>query len=123
MLALLSSFHGGTKGIIFYSILFFFCSQRPQVPVCTFTIIPQSATLVRIVYLGMYCLEITFRGGGLVSIRDGAYSRFDRTSVISDFMPTSGLRVSQYQTQLKSLILFVMKQRAPSQFLWVSQRY
>ncbi|KAL1465599.1 hypothetical protein WDU94_005154 [Cyamophila willieti] len=67
-------------------------SNRPQVPVCTFTIIPQSATLVRIVYLGMYCLEITFRGGGLVSIRDGAYSRFDRTSVISDFMPTPGLR-------------------------------
>lgn len=56
--------------------------QRPQVPVQTFTIIPQSVTLLRLAYQGMYCLEIRLRGGGLVSLRDGAYSRFDRSNVV-----------------------------------------
>lgn len=33
------------------------------------------------------------RGGGLVSIRDGAYSRFDRSNVVDEFTPTQGLKV------------------------------
>ena len=67
--------------------------QRPQVPVQTFTIMPQSPTLLRIAYQGMYCLELRLRGGGLVSLRDGAYSRFDRSNVVDEFTPTQGLKV------------------------------
>lgn len=67
--------------------------QRPQVPVQTFTIMPQCVTLVRIAYQGMYCLELRLRGGGLVSLRDGAYSRFDRSYVVDEFTPTQGLKV------------------------------
>lgn len=37
-------------------------------------------------------MEIRVRGGGLVSIRDGAYSRFDRSKVIEEFTPTQGLK-------------------------------
>lgn len=66
--------------------------QRPQVPVMSFCIIPQSPTLLRIGYQAMYCLEIRLRGGGLVSIRDGAYSRFDRSNVVDEFYPTQGLK-------------------------------
>lgn len=73
------------------SVLCYF--QRPQVPVQTFTIMPQSPTLVRVTYQGIYCLELRLRGGGLVSLRDTAYSRFDRTNVVSDFSPTPGLKV------------------------------
>lgn len=40
----------------------------------------------------MYCMEIRLRGGGLVSIRDGAYSRFDRSNVVEEFTPTQGLK-------------------------------
>lgn len=69
--------------------------QRPQVPVLTFCILPQSPTLIRLSYQSMYCLEIRFRGGGLVSIRDGAYSRFDRSNVVEEFSPTQGLKVRQ----------------------------
>ncbi|CAD7082039.1 unnamed protein product [Hermetia illucens] len=65
---------------------------RPQVPVLTFCILPQSPTLIRLSYQSMYCLEIRFRGGGLVSIRDGAYSRFDRSNVVEEFSPTQGLK-------------------------------
>lgn len=37
-------------------------------------------------------MEIRLRGGGLVTIRDGAYSRFDRSNVIEEFTPTQGLK-------------------------------
>lgn len=67
-------------------------NTRPQVPVQTFTIMPQSPTLLRLSYQGMYCLELRLRGGGLVSLRDGAYSRFDRSNVVDEFHPTQGLK-------------------------------
>lgn len=67
--------------------------QRPRVPVQTFTIMPQCVTLVKIAYQGMYCLELRLRGGGLVSLRDGAYSHFDKSNVVDEFTPTQGLKV------------------------------
>lgn len=68
------------------------CFQRPQVPVQSFTVMAQSCTLLRIAYQGMYCLELRIRGGGLVTVRDGAYSHFDRSNVVDVFTPTQGLR-------------------------------
>lgn len=70
----------------------YFQLQRPQIPVLSFCILPQSPNLLRLSYQTMYCLEIRLRGGGLVSIRDGAYSRFDRSNVIEEFTPTQGLK-------------------------------
>ncbi|XP_028152767.1 mediator of RNA polymerase II transcription subunit 14 isoform X2 [Diabrotica virgifera virgifera] len=67
-------------------------NSRPQVPVQTFTIMAQSCTLLRLAYQGMYCLELRIRGSGLVSLRDGAYSRFDRSNVVDVFSPTQGLK-------------------------------
>ncbi|CAH0553803.1 unnamed protein product [Brassicogethes aeneus] len=67
-------------------------NTRPQVPVQTFTIMAQSCTLIRLAYQGMYCLEIRILGAGLVSLRDGAYSRFDRSNVVDVFTPTQGLK-------------------------------
>ncbi|KAF7268704.1 mediator complex subunit 14 isoform X1 [Rhynchophorus ferrugineus] len=67
-------------------------TNRPKVPIQTFTIMPQSSTLIRIAFQGMYCLELRIRGGGLVSLRDGAYSRFDRSNVVDVFSPTPGLK-------------------------------
>ncbi|XP_050538100.1 mediator of RNA polymerase II transcription subunit 14 [Daktulosphaira vitifoliae] len=65
---------------------------RPTVPVITFGIVANSTNLIKVIYEGQYCLEITLRWGNLVSVRDGAYSRYDRTSVISDYIPTPGLK-------------------------------
>ncbi|XP_018328535.1 mediator of RNA polymerase II transcription subunit 14 isoform X2 [Agrilus planipennis] len=67
-------------------------NTRPQVPVQTFTVMAQSCTLIRLAYQGMYCLELRLRGGGLVSLRDGAYSRYDRSNVVDVFTPTQGLK-------------------------------
>lgn len=66
--------------------------QRPSVPVLSFCFLPQSPTLLRVSFQTMYCMEIRLRGGGLVSIRDGAYSRFDRSNVVEEFTPTQGLK-------------------------------
>lgn len=74
------------------SITLFLLLQRPFIPVLSFCILPQSPTLLRISYQTMYCMEVRVRGGGLVSIRDGAYSRFDRSKVVEEFTPTQGLK-------------------------------
>ncbi|KAK5650997.1 hypothetical protein RI129_002026 [Pyrocoelia pectoralis] len=67
-------------------------NARPQVPVQTFTVMAQSCTGIRLAYQGMYCVELRLRGGGLVSLRDGAYSHFDRSNVVEAFTPTQGLK-------------------------------
>ncbi|EEB11666.1 CRSP complex subunit, putative [Pediculus humanus corporis] len=67
-------------------------NNRPQIPVQTFTILPQTPTFIRFAYQGTYCLEIRLRGGGMVSLRDGAYSRFDKSNVVEEFTPTQGLK-------------------------------
>ncbi|XP_073993036.1 mediator complex subunit 14 isoform X1 [Rhodnius prolixus] len=67
-------------------------NNRPQVPVQTFTVMAESVSVIRVAYLGQYCLEIRLRAGGLVAVRDAAYSRFDRTTVVNEFTPTPGLK-------------------------------
>lgn len=81
------------KKIIFFNPHFpFVCFQRPMNPILSFCTLPQSPTMLRISYQSTYCMEIRFRNGGLVSIRDGAYSRFDRSNVVEEFTPIQGLK-------------------------------
>lgn len=54
----------------------------------------------------MYCLEIRLRGSGLVSLRDGAYSRFDRSQVVDGFTPTQGLKVNNFHKSVMQKLLF-----------------
>ena len=61
--------------------------NRPQIPVATFILIPQSPSHVRIVYMNTYCLDVHFQSEGLVSIRDGAFSLFDKTHVLGELTP------------------------------------
>lgn len=72
--------------------------HRPQLPVQTFVLIPQSTCHVRLVYNNLYCLDIHFQTDGLVSIRDGAYSLFGKTQVLGDLTPTQGLKVNDCTT-------------------------
>ncbi|BES92650.1 U1 small nuclear ribonucleoprotein C [Nesidiocoris tenuis] len=67
-------------------------NSRPTIPVQTFTIIAESECVIRVAYLGLYCLEMRLRAGGLVAIRDAAFCRFDRITVVSDFTPTPFLK-------------------------------
>lgn len=48
---------------------------------------------IRIIYAGAYSIEVGIRGGNMVTIRDGAYSKFDRSTVVDEFAPALGLKV------------------------------
>ncbi|XP_001354245.3 mediator of RNA polymerase II transcription subunit 14 isoform X1 [Drosophila pseudoobscura] len=72
-------------------VLPFLGIPRPQVPVLSFCMLAQSPCLMRLTYQAVYCLELRFRANRLVSIRDGASSRFER-NVIEEFTPIQGLK-------------------------------
>lgn len=54
-------------------------NSRPLVPVQTFGVIPQTASHLRLVYRNTYCIDIVIQADGLVAVRDGAISLFDKT--------------------------------------------
>lgn len=60
-------------------------NSRPQVAVNTFVVIPQTSTHIRIIYRNTYCLDVQCRSEGLIAIRDGAYSVFDKGKAVEDF--------------------------------------
>ena len=67
-------------------------SAKPPVPVQTFTVMAHSPTHLRLAYCNLYCLDIRLLADGQVSIRDGAFSVFDKSKVIEEFGPTQGLK-------------------------------
>lgn len=68
-------------------------STKPPIPVQSFTVIAHSPTHLRLAYCNLYCLDIRLQTAGQVSIRDGAFSVFDKSKVIEEFCPTQGLKV------------------------------
>lgn len=81
-------------------------STKPPIPVQTFTVMAHSPTHIRLAYCNLYCLDIHLQSDGQVSIRDGAFSVFDKSKVIEEFGPTQGLKVNQFIPQLSSIGLF-----------------
>lgn len=67
-------------------------STKPPIPVQTFTVMAHSPTHLRLAYCNLYCLDIHLQSDGQVSIRDGAFSVFDKSKVIEEFGPTQGLK-------------------------------
>ena len=71
-------------------------STKPPIPVQTFTVMAHSPTHLRLAYCNLYCLDIRLQSDGQVSIRDGAFSVFDKSKVIEEFGPTQGLKVNLF---------------------------
>ncbi|XP_015794906.1 mediator of RNA polymerase II transcription subunit 14 [Tetranychus urticae] len=67
-------------------------NSRPHVPVQTFCIVPQKSNHIRLIYRNTYCLDIILSVDGFVSIRDGAYSLFDKAKVLEELSPIQGLK-------------------------------
>lgn len=65
--------------------------SKPGLPIQTFTVIPQTSTHVKLVYRAVYCLDITIQPDGLISIRDGAYTVFDKIKT-DDLIAITGLK-------------------------------
>ncbi|RWS16530.1 Mediator of RNA polymerase II transcription subunit 14-like protein [Dinothrombium tinctorium] len=84
-------------------------NSRPQVPVQTFTIVPQSSTHIRLLYRNTYCVDVILQMDDLVAIRDGAYSLFDKGKVLEELTPIQGLKaflnkfVDRSATQMRRL--------------------
>lgn len=70
-------------------------TQRTNTAYQCFSILPQSATHIRLAFRNMYCIDIYCRSRGVVAIRDGAYSLFDNTKIVEGFYPAPGLKVGQ----------------------------
>ncbi|GAB6020174.1 Mediator of RNA polymerase II transcription subunit 14 [Chamberlinius hualienensis] len=66
--------------------------SRPQQPLPTFTVIPRSPTHLLLSFRNVYCIDVHCRGDGIVAVKDGAYSLFDKSKVVDGFVPTPGLK-------------------------------
>ncbi|KAL3884058.1 hypothetical protein ACJMK2_030281 [Sinanodonta woodiana] len=62
-------------------------STHPKQSTQGFCIIPQTVTHVRISFRSVNCIDVHFRSGGVVAVRDGAYSLFDSRKVTEGFTP------------------------------------
>ncbi|KAH9634129.1 hypothetical protein HF086_001331 [Spodoptera exigua] len=89
---------------------------RSLMPTPTFTLLAHSWRKIRIVYAGAYSLEVGIRGGGIITIRDGAYSKFDRNTVVDEFAPALGLKafLSRYVDDNMSARLLAEDDNPPS---------
>lgn len=56
-------------------------------------VLPQSPTRVNIIYRNVYSLNVDLLQNGLVALRDGAYSSFDTSKLIEEFIQIQGLKV------------------------------
>lgn len=66
-------------------------TSRPSVPVNSFCLIPQTSSHIRLVYRGFFCLDITVQSDGLIAVRDGACTIFDKVKA-EDLSPIPGLK-------------------------------
>ncbi|XP_050673487.1 mediator of RNA polymerase II transcription subunit 14 [Leptidea sinapis] len=89
---------------------------RTLMPTPTFTLLAHSWRKIRVIYAGAYSLEIGIRGGNVVTIRDGSYSKFDRSSVVDEFAPAQGLKtfLSRYVDDNISARLLAEDDNPPS---------
>ena len=69
-------------------------SSKVSISMPTFTVMAHSPTHLRLAYCNLYCLDVRLLAGGQVSIRDGAFSTFDKSKVIEEFCTTQGLKVN-----------------------------
>ena len=72
-------------------------SQQRNTAIQTFSVLPQSPTHVKIMFYNIHCVDVHFRADGLVSIRDGSFSMFDQTKVLTDLEPIRGFKAFLYK--------------------------
>lgn len=58
----------------------------------TFVPIPQSPTHIKLMFYNTYCLDVQIKSGGLVSVRDGAFSHFDQRKSLEEVQPIQGIK-------------------------------
>lgn len=59
-------------------------SGRPNFPATSFCIIPLSSLRFKLVYRNWHSIDINVQPDGLLVVRDGAYSKFDKSKTVED---------------------------------------
>ena len=72
-------------------------SQQRNTAIQTFSVLPQSPTHVKVLFYNIHCVDVHIRSEGLVSIRDGSFSMFDQTKVLTDLEPIRGFKAFLYK--------------------------
>lgn len=72
-------------------------SQQRSAAIQTFSIVPQTPTHIKLMFYNTHCVDIHMRGDGIVSIRDGSFSMFDQSKVLSDMEPIQGFKAFLYK--------------------------
>ena len=72
-------------------------SQLRNTAIQTFSVLPQSPTHVKVMFYNIHCVDVHIRADGLVSIRDGSFSMFDQTKVLTDLEPIRGFKAFLYK--------------------------
>ncbi|QQP57449.1 Uncharacterized protein FKW44_002448, partial [Caligus rogercresseyi] len=65
---------------------------QQRMSIQTFSVIPQGPTHIKLVFYNSYFLDIQIKHGGIVFIRDGAFSVFDQRKVVEGAQPIQGLK-------------------------------
>lgn len=66
-------------------------TSKPNVPVNSFCWIPQTSTHIRLVYRGLFCIDVVVQADGLIAVRDGACTVFDKVKA-EDLSPIPCLK-------------------------------
>lgn len=61
--------------------------NKPLNPSASFCFIPLSSSRVKLVYRNYHSIDIKMQSDGLIIVRDGAFSKFDRNKIVEEFNP------------------------------------
>jgi hypothetical protein len=77
-------------------------SGRPNFPTITFCLVPLSSTYIKLVYRNWHCIDIKIQPDGLLAVRDGAYSKFDRNKTIEELFAIQNFETLLYKTTIST---------------------
>lgn len=85
-------------------------SGRPNLPATSFCLIPLSSTRVKLVWRNWHSIDIKIQPDGMLVVRDGSYSRFDRNKTIEDLNPIHHFETLLYKNHVATSFILTLKQ-------------
>lgn len=85
-------------------------SGRPAVPVTSSCLIPLSTTRAKLIYRNWHSIDIRIQSGGLVVVRDGSFSRFDRDKTAEELNPICNFESLVFRSETASSYLLNMNE-------------
>lgn len=74
-------------------------SSRPALPVTSSCLIPLSTNRAKLIYRNWYSIDIRIQSDGMMVVRDGSYSKFDRGKTIEDLNPICNFELLVFRNE------------------------